>query len=43
MANFLDIYGRLFRWTALLVAAVTSSYSLSFLYLLSLAEMTVTS
>ena len=42
MANFLDIYGRLFRWTALLVAAVTSSYSLSFLYLLSLAEMTVT-
>jgi hypothetical protein len=41
MANFLDIYGRFFRWTALLIAAVTSSYSLSFLYLLSLAEMTV--
>ena len=35
-ANFLDIYGRFFRWLALLIAAVTSSYSLSFLYLFSL-------
>ena len=42
-ANFLDIYGRFLRWVVLLIAAVSSSYSLSFLYLLSLAEMTVQS